>query len=156
MELSNQPIVAPWLMFNLNDKMVEQMVVKQLQAPTFEEWNTTTLKHLIGVALGVNGLELRKRALDLLLCFVDWEETQPEEYFNKLPKAALVKMPRPAEVKKWIQRVQGFNNKNWDQDYIETYFSNIYSQIFWDEIISGDEEAEETSTRMKVKSCIIL
>lgn len=64
----------------MTDAQIEQMIQKQLGAPSFATWNTTTVNQLMAAATGVGGPAARDKALHLLDEFSAWRNTQPATY----------------------------------------------------------------------------
>ena len=76
-----------------HSKMSDQQMVEQLlsalKEPRYEQWNTTSINHMLITACGYNGLEARALSLRLLSGFLAWYRSQADRY---LPSSGLEAM----------------------------------------------------------------
>lgn len=71
-----------------NEKVITSLntIINDPSDTQFEDWNTTSVSHIIQVSIGVNGDEARMLAINVLKKFIKWRYTQPVNY---LPKNSL-------------------------------------------------------------------
>ena len=69
--------------------------LEEVKDDQFVKWNTTSLSHIKITALGFNGPEARKLAIEVFKRFIEWRKSQPR-YF--VPPTGVEEMPSVSEL----------------------------------------------------------
>ncbi len=79
--------------------LTDEVVLKQIDdilkeidegdTSDFIKWNTTSVSHIILAGLGLNGPEVRFKAIKLLEHFIEWRKTKSDNY---IPESGIEKM----------------------------------------------------------------
>ncbi len=71
--------------YQKNMTVLEKIRIELLQPDTyFEEYTSTTFRHLVFAALGVNGPIVRDDAIKLFERFIKWRSKKPKNYITKI------------------------------------------------------------------------
>lgn len=76
----------------------DEMMIKTLEKVNKDEytkWNTTSISHIKLAALGFNGPEARKLAIEVFKRFIEWRKTKP---INYIPSTGLEVMYSVSEL----------------------------------------------------------
>lgn len=70
-----------------DEKMTKSL--EEVNEGEFIRWNTTSISHIKLTALGFNGPEARKLAIEVFKRFIEWRKTKPKRY---IPSTGLEEM----------------------------------------------------------------
>lgn len=104
-----------------NDEIINSLnaIIANPSDKEFEEWNTTSVSHIIQVSIGVNGEEARLLGIDVLKRFIKWRYTQPVNY---LPKNGIELMYNVKDIENDLNYAETYNpNYNDKHRIIEDY-----------------------------------
>lgn len=76
-----------------DEKMIKTL--EDVNESEFIRWNTTSISHIKLAALGFNGPEARKLAIEVFKRFIEWRKTQPKHY---IPPSGLEIMPSVSQL----------------------------------------------------------
>ena len=57
---------------NMSDETVKQQILKSIENPRFEVWNSTSISHIFLCLSGFNGYEVAELAYHLLKNYIAW------------------------------------------------------------------------------------
>lgn len=100
-----------------NDEIINSLnaIIANPSDTEFEEWNTTSVSHIIQVSIGVNGKEARFLGINVLKRFIKWRYTQPVIY---LPKNSIEIMYNVKDIENDLKYAESYNPEYNDKEKI--------------------------------------
>ena len=74
---------------HLTNEQVVLDLQNTLKNRKFDQWNTTSISHILLAGIGINGQEAKSLALQILHHFIEWRKTKPDKYIPEMGMEAM-------------------------------------------------------------------